>query len=190
MFLFSPCAAAKSLKTTISTLIALSPFPIPTDGKYPGLAVYQLFLCPWEKPWNLLGRGWGSHTWEHLKLSPHKEENCRTEGLDLGIPPLKCRSLVQVSRKSRAEKSRKRCSDASEAGMKNSLSCRAQRTLLSWEAQGVGCPNPNIPDHSQNRKKRKKSPGKVRICPSLTFPSTDFLLLSLFPLPRSHSTKN
>lgn len=62
MFILSLCAAAKSLKTTISTLITLSPFPIPTDGKYPGFAVYQLFLCLWEKPQNLLGRERGGHT--------------------------------------------------------------------------------------------------------------------------------
>lgn len=172
MFLFSPCAAAKSLKTTISTLIALFPFPVPTDGKYPGLAVYQLFVCPWEKPWNLLGREWGGHTWEHLKLSPQKEENCRTEGLDLGIPPLKCRSLVQVSWKSRAEKSRKRCSDASEAGMKNSMSCRAQRTLLSWEAEGVGCAVPIQTFLTTARTGRKGRGAQGR---------WGFVLLSLFP---------
>lgn len=70
------------------------------------------------------------------------------------------------------------------------LSSTADTSFLGSWGCWMCCPNPNIPDHSQNRKKRKRSPGKVRICPSLTFPSTDCLLLSLFPLPRSHSTKN
>lgn len=85
----------------------------PQMEKYPGFAVYQLFVSLWEKPQNLLGRERGGHTWEGLKLSPQKERNCKTEGLDLGIPSPNCCSPVQLSRLSRAEKTRKkvlRCS--------------------------------------------------------------------------------
>lgn len=50
------------------------------------------------------------------------------------------------------------------------------------------CPHPNIPDHSQeSRKKRKRSQGKVRICPSLPFP-LPFPMLIPPPLPFPSAT--
>lgn len=159
----------------------------PQMEKYPGFAVYQLFVSLWEKPQNLLGRERGGHTWEGLKLSPQKERNCKTKGLDLGIPSPNCCSPVQLSRLSRAEKSRKRCSDAPEGEMKNSLSTGDASLIKKWRCW-MCCANLNIPEHSQeSRKKRKRSPGKVRICPSLTFPSTLPTLISpSSPFPPCH----
>ena len=168
MFILSQCSAAKALKTQFPLLLHYLPSWFPQRRKIPwistfptvcvslgGEGLYEALKPPWQQngevtpecPW----------TWDHKRRKIAELKYCPWELLP-SIPQVlqSCAGVLAVP-SCRGEKSRKRCSDASEAeitsskfaqeSIKTTTTYRAQRPFVCWE--GWGCslcsPNPTQP---------------------------------------------